>query len=85
MASELEEENTIDRFNEDFFDEKVAVSLTASRNKIYRKQLVKQFNEWTDFHEDHIYEMYELSGLDCDLDEFASYLFLNSLNSLHYI
>ena len=65
-------------FNEDDFDRKVAFSIVKIHKDILNKRNDINYYEWVITNENHLNNLYELSGLDCDLNIFYNYVYDNS-------
>ena len=69
----------MDKFDEKSFDDKVAKSIVEIHNKVLQKNMDEQFNEFVNNNLNHLEKLYYISGLDCDVEEFYTYVFNNTL------
>jgi len=65
-------ENT---FDEQEFDLKVAREIVTIHRNIYKRNVDREFNEWVTNNETHLNELYKLSGLDADLNDFYNFVY----------
>ena len=64
-------------FNEDDFDHKALSKVSLDINE---QNTNREYGKWVDENEEHLENLYELSGLDCEFYIFCSFVFANSRN-----
>ena len=66
--------------DEDNFDAKVASIIVKIHGTNKRKLNHIKYNDWVNENREHLNNLYELSGVNCELDEFYSYVYDHSSN-----
>ena len=68
---------TIDKtkYDEDSFDERVAESISGSLSYIRYKKKNDEYKRWCYANLDELKNMYSVSELNCDFNDFCSYVF----------
>ena len=67
-----------ERFNEDMFDLNVSKEITSIHSSAKIKTDERKYEKWLSVHLEHLENMYRLTGLSCDYEDFCNYVFDNS-------
>ena len=67
------------------FDRRVAESISLSMNRIAIKKKNKDFINWVGKREEHLYNMYLLSGDNIDIETFYRFIYNNSIPNFNHV